>query len=137
MVLSIGERNEMGDEQWTAARMAAEEIDALLAHRLAPVVYLKEAPSIQELAAVIQKQQGWQPIETAPKDEPLWLAGPSLVDEDYNRKGVVEGYWLDDLGWMGAIWNNEQDYWESQQINPTHWMAIPDPPTEEAENGQA
>lgn len=116
------------------AMRAAEEIDEILSRRLPPDIYIKFTPANQEIAAVISSHYlgKWFPIETAPKDEPLWLAGPSLVDEDYNRKGVVEGYWLDDLGWMGAIWNNEQDYWESQQVNPTHWMPIPQPPIEAA-----
>jgi hypothetical protein len=92
-------------------------------------VILRHIPEMPELA--------WFPIEIAPKDEPLWLAGPSLVDEDYNRRGVVEGYWLDDLGWMGAVWNNEQDYWESRQVNPTHWMPIPQlPATTQTETGR-
>lgn len=126
-----------GDEAlWLkqATRNAASEIDALLVYS---PEYLR-LPGIHDFSAVILKHFSgaglttWLPIETAPKDEPLWLTGPSLVDEDYNRKGVVEGYWLDDLGWMGAIWNNEQDYWESRQIKPTHWMPIPFAPALEA-----
>lgn len=113
-----------------AAWNAAEEIDALLVRS---PDYLR-LPGIHEFRDVILKHISieWLPIDTAPKDEPIWLAGPSLIDEDFNRKGVAEGYWLDDLGWMGAIWNNEQDYWESKQINPTHWMPIPAAPAFEA-----
>lgn len=62
--------------------------------------------------------QGWQPIETAPKDADVLLL---YLD----GSGVQPGYWEDDrwiaceTHWLtGGGWHAE----------PTHWMPLPDPP---------
>lgn len=39
-------------------RKAADEIDALLAHRLSPNAYLEQAPAIQEIAATLSRLFG-------------------------------------------------------------------------------
>lgn len=62
----------------------------------------------------------WQPIETAPKDEMILLAGVMDHASDWRIK---VGY-CDSLGeWkiFGASWE------------PTHWMPIPAAPTKEKE----
>ena len=58
----------------------------------------------------------WQPIETAPKDEMLLLAGEFDCQGDWRIK---VGYWDEDTKkWkvFGASWT------------PSHWMPLPDPP---------
>ena len=54
----------------------------------------------------------WQPIETAPRDGKIIL----IYGEDF---GVTEGrcdqgYWL--------------VFWYHTDVNPTHWMPLPEPP---------
>lgn len=79
------------------------------------------------LAAVTANE--WDFIITAPKDgSPLRLFAPYLIDEDFNPSGSVEGYWQDDDGWVGAVWNSCQDCWDRKKIKPTHWMKLPEPP---------
>lgn len=71
----------------------------------------------------------WQPIETAPKDgEPILLFCPK-----YKMVGerVVKAWWEDDdwtegyrsVGYFSHTTN-------SRQGDPTHWQALPSPPTE-------
>lgn len=65
-------------------------------------------------------ETGWQPIETAPKDEDVLL----FSDDD----GVRSGYWYD--------LEPESQFWyavETQGITggrmkATHWMPLPNPP---------
>ena len=70
-----------------------------------------------EAIAIMRKEpQGWMPIETAPKDEPI-LVGPT------KRMGIC------------VAMNDSRDGWVtetcSEWINiytPTHWMPLPPPP---------
>lgn len=62
----------------------------------------------------------WQPIDTAPKDEAILVAGSK-------RMGVCVGR------------NDSRDGWETETPSewvsiypPTHWMPLPDPPGNEA-----
>ena len=82
------------------------------------------------IESALATHSGWLPIEAMPKDRPIWVYGPTLMDQDYNPDGIVEAYWLDDHGWVGAVWNNEQDCWDALVVHPTHGM-IPSPPKEE------
>jgi len=60
----------------------------------------------------------WMPIETAPKDGTRFLA--------YCAKG----------GWQAVLWNDGgsswqgRPYWSSDrdEMTPTHWMPLPEPP---------
>jgi hypothetical protein len=58
----------------------------------------------------------------------MFLYGPELVCPDFNPEGVVEGHWVDDIGWQGAVWNGYNDEWETKTINPTHFMLKPKAP---------
>ena len=78
----------------------------------------------------------WRPIETANKcGGRVWLFDPALVDTDSNPTGTVDGHWQDDVGWqgdacwVGAVWSPHQDVWNTEQINPTHWMEKTSPAT--------
>lgn len=75
----------------------------------------------------------WRPIAEATVgdrfiDGPLWLAGPALIDEDYNPEGIVEGFWLDDIGWQAAVWCGYHDEWHTKTVEPTHFMQRIPPP---------
>jgi hypothetical protein len=74
----------------------------------------------------------WQPIETAPKDtevfigcwsEGEWKFGRSMLF--YERGNEYEGEHY--AGWFWSI----DDCLESIAENPTHWMPLPDPPSQE------
>lgn len=66
-------------------------------------------PAIGVLAAEVQRMQAltqWQPITTAPKGERVLVYNPLN-----GRMDIVNG-------------------WEDKSIFATHWMPIPEPPSE-------
>ncbi|KAA0015477.1 hypothetical protein F0A16_20525 [Salinicola corii] len=75
----------------------------------------------------------WRPIEEAEKyGDGCLLHAPNLIHPDFNPKGVVDGYWQDDEGWIGAIWCAQHDCWHEMVIHPTHFMPKPDSPTSQS-----
>lgn len=69
---------------------------------------------------------GWRPIETAPKDGTYLI----LVDCDL----VTIGKWMNsdalrDESWVG--FDSIQSLHKTCVIAPTHWMPLPEPPTED------
>jgi len=71
-------------------------------------------------------------MDAAPKDEDsLLLWSEEFIDNDFNRSGVIEGYYLDDPQygkvWMGSFWNGCQDTYDSRPCKPT-WWALKRPP---------
>lgn len=69
-------------------------------------------------------ERQWQPIETfdAEKNCSVLIAGPDGVGEAEYRGD--EGWW-----WMN---NYPSDSWGNRLAWPTHWMPLPDPPTDRA-----
>lgn len=70
-------------------------------------------------------QQGWQPIEAAPKDAKVWAFN--------GEQGVMEwsqGYADNGEGWALWIWSDEtlSDI-DPEPEQPTHWMPLPAAPT--------
>lgn len=64
----------------------------------------------------------WLPIETAPKDGTHIL----LAGKDFVMSGQFDsdpGLWFDSRG-MGYEW----EVWGSGELNPTHWMPLPECP---------
>jgi hypothetical protein len=57
----------------------------------------------------------WQPIETAPKDEPL--IGCDMNSGEYYPFSMV---WDHEYGWRDPNWDGN--------FIPTHWMRRPAPP---------
>jgi hypothetical protein len=55
--------------------------------------------------------QGWQPIETAPKD------GENIIVSDGTYTNV--GWWE---------FYNPEPSWGGYILEPTHWMKLPEPP---------
>ena len=66
----------------------------------------------------------WEPIETAPKDRDVLLWWPY-----WSRRPTI-GYWKH-TRWMAE--NALQDSVGDSGPQPTHWMPLPDPPTDGAE----
>lgn len=67
----------------------------------------------------------WQPISTAPKDgtDVLVCQGATVAVAHWNLHLGGPG-WLDDSGAA------QHDYWNYVGcISPTHWMPLPEPPT--------
>lgn len=55
----------------------------------------------------------WQPMETAPKYEPILML---------MKHGAIQGQWDGEVG-FGYYWR-DMEWW------PTHWMPLPPPPQE-------
>lgn len=74
---------------------------------------------IEEIAKSIldernRRKDGWQPIETAPKD-----GTKVLVYTEYGRT-FVAAWWEDYDDW--------RYHYEGYVTKPTHWMPLPEPP---------
>lgn len=79
----------------------------------------------QTIGKIIQRAidkamaDGWQPIETAPKDGThIWLG---------DSGGVVTGYWSPVYGGWRCDW----DMGRGDGKKPTHWRPLPAPPNAE------
>lgn len=60
----------------------------------------------------------WQPIETAPKDMPVLLAGQwDGIGQSHKWDIQIGRYLINRFPFVG-------------QRGPTHWMLLPDPPEE-------
>ena len=63
----------------------------------------------------------WQPIETAPRDGTVILAAHS---------GAVFDAWWDGVSaWVDGTTSDITD--DFVEFYPTHWMPLPEPPTQE------
>lgn len=65
----------------------------------------------------------WQPIETAPEGEGLVLVACRFADGSFEMH--VASRWGG--GWGSAGYRS---YWPLIDPAPTHWMPLPEPPTE-------
>jgi hypothetical protein len=85
--------------------------------------------ALSSSAPVERPQVDWQLRDSAPEDgQPFHAFGPLLIDEDFNPNGVVEATFDGENGYVGAIWNNYQDCWDTQAIEFTHWRPMLKPP---------
>lgn len=68
-----------------------------------------------------EPENGWMPIETAPKDGTPFLA--------YQRNGGPDLYpcWFVNDQYEGAFWQNDYD----NEPSPSHWRPLPAPPSHE------
>ena len=73
----------------------------------------------------------WQPIETAPTDGTCVLVYPPLWN---NRVCSIARYDADSYCKKPKpFWRRDDDMGQktrSQAVPPTHWMPLPDPPSE-------
>lgn len=80
----------------------------------------------------LEAQQMWQPIETAPKDRTAILL--------CNRAGSFIGYYMPVYQsgyrpkgpWSSLLLNHEHMPRDGAHEQPTHWMPLPQPPTEKS-----
>lgn len=77
--------------------------------------------------------QGWQPIETAPKDVAILVCGGFYCAGDY--RGEHTGVAL--VHWHGDMWEiSEEQNFYIYIDNPTHWQPLPSPPTLSAKDNK-
>lgn len=71
-------------------------------------------------------QNGWLPIETAPKDRPILVFGQPTDIENcrFLKPAVYAAYW-DEIDRSFCI---KGATWLGPFIDPTHWMLEPQPP---------
>lgn len=72
----------------------------------------------------------WQPIDTAPKNEPVLVYGlwageingqdkePGIYIAKFNGRSDYEGYW----------WSCQDTDAYAAWVKPTHWQPLPEPP---------
>ena len=70
------------------------------------------------LIAALPELQGWQPIETAPKDGATILA--TRNEMGFRVPTII--FWDEEFGWCGLTAENEK---RLVKHAPTHWAAIP------------
>ena len=63
----------------------------------------------------------WQPIETAPTERSETGDNVLLWIVEYGDVGIIMGYW-DGRGWSDSHGHGSND------LKPTHWMPLPEPP---------
>lgn len=94
------------------------------------------AEHIQEVAnKAAAERGGWQPIETAPKDEEgppvdLWVEHVGTVSDLFGPFRMIDCRWQDDREWVDI----NDELVESADLRVTHWRYSP-PAPEGAEDG--
>ncbi|KQP53075.1 hypothetical protein [Methylobacterium sp. Leaf106] len=71
--------------------------------------------------------EGWEPIETAPRNKAIQVYVPHL--DYYGNEGVYAGMLVDmgtGLRWMTFAWAMGRDM--NEEVLPTHWRPLPAPP---------
>lgn len=68
------------------------------------------------------ENEGWQPIETAPKDETEII----LYFRGWHK--AITGHWCHDAGMpIGGYWYSDWCHTDDDDV-PTHWMPLPSKP---------
>jgi hypothetical protein len=89
------------------------------------------AEALMPFIADLMQRQGWQPIETAPKDgSRMLIAGGTQsfgTDENVPFDGVSIAFWQGGYQphWRGEDRQAHDDWYEHQ---PTHWQPLPAAP---------
>jgi hypothetical protein len=79
-----------------------------------------------------RREDGWQPIDTAPKDGTrvdLWAKMWQVYNDEFTGKRFADCYWTngDSMSGRHAHWRELDPSWR-----PTHWMPLPEPPSDVA-----
>lgn len=92
--------------------------------------YMREAEAALTYAdeRAATAREGWQPIETAPRDRSIWLSsgfamrlGFWAVGKDHENFGTVDGGWIDQAA-------AECTGPRGLRFAPTSWHSLPAPP---------
>ncbi|MDE3022959.1 MAG: hypothetical protein KGI54_14065 [Pseudomonadota bacterium] len=78
----------------------------------------------------IAEQDGWKPIETAPKDGTFILTCKLGYHPCITHWLIINGFgkWFSDPEGYGKVSCFQHD-WENTFYKPTHWMPLPEQPT--------
>ena len=124
VIAEAGEMLAMRDRQLAALKAELREICAAIDDPACDLT-LTAVECIKKLKG----ENKWQPIETAPKDEFVLLAGPSgytTIETVFTTGRMCSDYhagrWIDHA-------NDDLTDWG---FNPTHWMPLPKPPAIDA-----
>jgi hypothetical protein len=79
--------------------------------------------NVRDAAVERLERYGWQPIETAPKDETTIVATRNEVG---HRSYTLIFWSIVDHEWAGYTAEDEK---RLVKFQPTHWMPLPEPPT--------
>lgn len=90
--------------------------------KLADLCGWNELNKALEIISELQKQvNGWQPIETAPRDSTQVLI---FSEKDPDKEIIIGWYCLDFEEWRHyGVGGNDSLYYI-----PSHWMPLPSPP---------
>ena len=83
------------------------------------------------------REDGWQPIETAPKDGTWVLLAGGDIDygwDDPSKPASVVGQWTADSECWQFAWYDGGFYGEYE--TPTHWRPLPAPPAIDQARGK-
>ena len=108
--------SEIPEDVWKAADEAAGEywFGDHLSGRLKSI--------IAKAIIAEREREGWQPIETAPKDGTNILATFWLWDNPKKGRG------MEAVSWDGEAWSSDA----YPIYPPSHWMPLPSPPKGDA-----
>jgi hypothetical protein len=82
----------------------------------------------EPLTNTINIKWNWQPIETAPRNETrILIAG---YDEHDKKMHVASAYWHASA-YGNGLWTDSSGEYSTAAGSPTHWMPLPDSPSEE------
>lgn len=108
--------NQLRDAQMTASRSAMIRHDTRTSDEC-----LKNIEAIDAALLAHPEAHGWQPIETAPKDEDVLLYLPDDGETEVAVGHEAEGNWYpQDVSTLGG---------RPFPFQPTHWQPLPPPPT--------
>ena len=72
---------------------------------------------------------GWQPIETAPKDDSYLLVSNGHGVWVARFKSVYQSGWKPPSPWQSMMLNHDHIPSAKRNGSPTHWMPLPTPPS--------
>lgn len=125
IVACIREAADRGFEAGCARKIAfrfgdlIDKADAILALLADQPLMGDQGASRDHALTVGVALDGWQTMDTAPRDGSRFLA----YEEERESKRY-ECWWQEDFG----HWEGWQDDWDSE-VNPSHWMPLPAPPS--------
>ena len=70
--------------------------------------------------------EGWHDTDPPKNEAAFYAFHPSLVEPDFNPWGVVEACFNGEE-FIGAVWNNSSDCWDTLPIEITMWRRITGP----------
>lgn len=126
-MMAVGDSPE--DEPWLEARIDyGTEADARL---FAAAVNFLRAHSA-EIAGALRDADGWQPIESAPRDGSYILVCNSHGSWIAKYQHFYPSGYRPSSPWASMMLNHDHIEKPGRLDHPTHWRPLPAPPTDDA-----